>query len=224
MKVAFFGGSFDPPHSGHLALAKLAIDRLHLDRVLFAPVGVQPLKQKFPPAPFHDRVAMVTLAIAGQPQIEVSLVDAPKATGRPNYTFDTIRRLKTSFDPLDEFFSLTGADSFLTIGKWYRAADLLMDCSFIVGARPGFDLGRIAAALPETLSVAAEEAELRGCLILGLRNDIGQRSRLYLLPDLDEGISATEIRAELHAGKDPEAALSPTVMKYIRQHGLYRPK
>lgn len=224
MKVAFFGGSFDPPHNGHLALARLAIDRLGLDRVLLAPVGIQPLKQQFPPTAYEDRVAMVRLAIAGEPQMELSLIDAPKPNGRPNYTVDTIRLLKAQFGPQHEIFSLTGADSFLTIAKWYRATDLLMDCAFIVGARPGFDLGRIAAALPESISVAAEDAGIPGCLMLGLRNDLGQRSCLYLLPELSESVSATGIRSTLHAGEEPEAGLPPAVMRYIREHGLYQSK
>lgn len=222
MKVAFFGGSFDPPHSGHLALARLAIDRLQIDRVLVAPVGVQPLKQDFAPTPFKDRVAMAQLAMEGEPRIEVSLVDAPKSDGKPNYTVETVRYLKNRLGRTDELYCLMGADSFLTIGKWYRATDLLMECSFVVGARPGFDLGRLAAALPESIAVAAEDIELPGCLVLGMRDRLKQCSRLYLLPDLAEDVSATEIRTALRAGEETGRAVAPKVVRYIREHGLYR--
>src|ERR1700728_4305611 len=93
-RVAFFGGSFDPPHIGHVAVARAARQALHLDRVLFAPVGLQPLKPTGPSASFEDRVAMTRLAIAGQPGFELSLADAPKAAGAaPNFTIDTLTTL-----------------------------------------------------------------------------------------------------------------------------------
>src|SRR5215469_14916173 len=76
-RIAFFGGSFDPPHLGHLAIARAARDALQLDRVLFAPVGAQPLKPKGSTASFEDRLAMTELAIAGERGFEVSLADAP---------------------------------------------------------------------------------------------------------------------------------------------------
>src|SRR3954469_7564918 len=93
-RVAFFGGSFDPPHLGHLAVARAARAALNLDRVLFAPVGAQPLKPEGSAAPFTDRLAMTQLAIAGEPGFEISLADAPNAADRPNYTLDTLRTLR----------------------------------------------------------------------------------------------------------------------------------
>src|SRR5215469_4855309 len=84
-RIAFFGGSFDPPHRGHLAIARAALQALHLDRVLFAPVGAQPLKPEGATASFDDRVAMTRLAIAEEPRFEVSLADAPAPSGAPNY-------------------------------------------------------------------------------------------------------------------------------------------
>ena len=219
MKVAFFGGSFDPPHSGHIALARLAVERLDLDRVLIAPVGTQPLKGD-DAAPFADRVAMVRLAIANEPRMEVSLVDAPRSDGRPNYTIDAVNNLRRSLNPEDQLFCLMGADSFLTIGKWYRSEELLTACDFVVGSRPGFDLRKVAAALPDTLSLAAEDIAIPGCLVIGLRGSEGRHSRLYLLMDVAEDVSATEIRLELQAGAD--AAIAPAVSAYIEDHRLYR--
>lgn len=222
MKLALFGGSFDPPHRGHVALAGLAMDRLCLDRILIAPVGTQPLKHETM-ASFEDRVEMVRLAFADEPGMEVSLLDALRKDGRPNYTIDTILELKRDLSAEDRLFCLMGADSFLTIGKWYRAAELLVTCDFVVGSRPGFDLGRLAAALPESISVAAEEADLAGCLVLGLRGKGGGDSRLYLLPDLAEDVSATEVRATLSQGTGMGAprVLDPAVAKYIQEHRLY---
>jgi nicotinate-nucleotide adenylyltransferase len=222
MKIGFFGGSFDPPHRGHIALARLAIERLSLDRVLFAPVGVQPLKRDRPTAGFHDRVAMTTLAIAGQPAMEISLIDAPRSDGRPNYTIDTLRSLRSTLPAGDEIVCLMGADSFLSIGRWYRAADLLVACDFVVAARPGFDLGRLAAALPASISVAATDAPWPGCLALSLQHGGRRASHLCLLPELAEEVSASAVRAALRHGADAYFALDARVAAYIRSHNLYR--
>jgi len=217
MRVALYGGSFDPPHRGHVALARLAADRLHLDRVFIAPVGLQPLKQDAAAASFEDRIAMARIAFAGDSRMEVSRLDAPHADGRPNYTIDTVLQLKRTLSG-DEIFCLIGADAWLTIKKWHRAPDLLMSCDFIVGARPGFNLAHIAAALPPGISAAHSLLD-----VLNLRGPAGKRSRLYLLPDLAEDVSATEVRAALssgHAGEE-QAVLDPGVAKYIRAHKLY---
>ena len=98
-RVAFFGGSFDPPHLGHLAVARAARVALRLDVVLFAPVGAQPLKPEGAAASFEDRLAMTRLAIAGESGFEISLADAPTASGAPNYTLETLRAVKAELGP-----------------------------------------------------------------------------------------------------------------------------
>jgi len=222
MRIGFFGGSFDPPHHGHVSLARLAMERMHLDRVLFAPVGVQPLKRDRPQASFEDRVAMTRLAVEGEPGMEVSLIDAPRNDGRPNYTLDAVRGLRNALAPGDELFFLMGADSFLGIGRWHRAADLLLASDFIVASRPGFELNRITAALPPSIAVAScDSSPGDNHLVLCLRGAGGRESRLYLLPDLRELASATGIRASLERGHVPRSELDPAVAEYIREHGLY---
>lgn len=222
MKIGFFGGSFDPPHRGHIALARLAMDRLGLDRVLFAPVGVQPLKRDRPQASFPDRVAMTRLLIEREPGLELSLIDAPHDNDRPNYTVDAIRSLRSTLSPADDIVCLMGADSFLSIGRWYRAADLLLACDFAVASRPGFDLGKLAAALPASLSVAACDDPEPDHLVLCLRGYGRRASHLYLLPDLAELTSASAIRAALNQGADPQSVLDPAVAGWVREHHLYR--
>jgi nicotinate-nucleotide adenylyltransferase len=225
MKVALFGGSFDPPHHGHIALARLAIERLGLDRVLIAPVGAQPFKGD-ESSPFADRVAMVRLALANQPEpveprIELSLVDAPHPDGSPNYTVDAVHRLRGALRPGDSLSCLMGADSFLTIGKWRRAQELLLACDFIVASRPGFDLQALAAALPEKIILSGDKSASPRFHVLAMCGEQAKRSHLYLLPDLAEDISATGIRAALRAGR--EAPIDPAVAEYIRSHRLYQP-
>lgn len=221
MKIGFFGGSFDPPHRGHIALARLAIERLGLDRVLLAPVGLQPLKHGRPQAGFDDRVAMTRLAIEGQPGLEISLIDAPHPDNRPNYTLETIRSLRASLPGDHRIYFLMGADSFLAIGQWHRAGDMLLACDLVVAARPGFDLSSLTAALPAGITAEGFGPQKMGG-VLTLRNQAGRTSHLYLLPDLEERASASSIREALESGQSVDRMLDPKVAAYIREHQLYR--
>src|SRR5580698_4252134 len=94
MRVALFGGSFDPPHHGHIAIATAAADVFDLDTVLFAPVGRQPLKTDGASASFADRLAMVELACGSDGRFADSDLDTPRDDGRPNYTVDTLASLQ----------------------------------------------------------------------------------------------------------------------------------
>jgi nicotinate-nucleotide adenylyltransferase len=221
MRIAFFGGTFDPPHCGHISIARAAIRRLALDQVLVAPVGTQPLKGDSAHSSFEDRLAMVRLAVAGEPRLAASNVDAPLPNGQPNYTFDTLLRLRGQLPPTDMLFSLLGADSFLALKSWHRCAELLVLCDFIVAGRPGFSLKEVNAALPKGVANQGEQQEA-GYTRFTLSGPSGQSSELFLLPDLDQAISATEIRAALAEGSTPQTVLPFAVAEYIRSHGLYR--
>ena len=251
-RVAFFGGSFDPPHLGHLAIARAARDALQLDRVLFVPVGTQPLKPAGSTAPFPDRLAMTELAVAGEPGFEVSLADAPNAQGAPNYTLETLRRLRSSLSAQACLFCLVGADSFRLLRKWHGAAEIPFVASLIVASRPGQLLDDLAGLLPEGLTLESAEAgeaapnvsprqpnggppaiavtpgppghgiELRSYTV---RAPGGETANFYLLPGLDIEISASEIRDQLRdsrEGSDETFSLPAPVIRYIRTHGLYR--
>jgi nicotinate-nucleotide adenylyltransferase len=197
MRVAFFGGTFDPIHRGHLRLASAAADAFALDRVLFAPVGNQPLKAKLPAASFADRLEMTRLALSSttgnlQPatcSFLVSTLDAPRPDGQPNYTVDTLA-------------ALTGADSFLTMRKWRSPDRLLALAEWIVVSRPEFPLAQAQLA---QLALAP-----------------GQLARVHLLATVQEDVSATELRRRLQAGDPCPGLLSPAVAAYIQAHHLYR--
>lgn len=170
---------------------------------------------------------MTRLALAGHSGLELSEADAPRADGQPNYMIGTLRRLRAQFAPDTQVYAICGADSFLSIALWHRAPDLLMEFPFIIGARPGFDLGRIAAALPGDISVASDDHPephplTSNLLILGLRDGHGRQSRLYLLPDLQHDVSATELRDALRSGNLDPSLLPPAVLAYIREHRLYQ--
>lgn len=222
MRIAFFGGTFDPPHRGHLAIAHAAAERLHLDRVLFAPVGNQPLKHDSSVASFADRIAMVKLAIAGDSRFELSTIDAPRADDRPNYTVGTIRLLKDSLQPDDHLFCLIGADSFQSLPRWYRSVELMVACDFIVAGRPGFNFDNAETALPHGLHFSSTPRHEPGLSVVSVANDAGQSSTFYFLTNLREEISATEVRTALSDRVIPEHALPQPVAEYIRAHHLYR--
>jgi nicotinate (nicotinamide) nucleotide adenylyltransferase len=156
--VAFFGGSFDPPHLGHLGVARAAREALGLDTVLFAPVGTQPLKPRGTEAAFEDRLAMTRLAIAAEPGFALSLADAPKPSGAPNYTLETLIALRAQLPPGNALFCLMGADSFTGFCRWHRAAEIPFVAPLIVASRPGQPLDNLDSALPQSLSIEAVPA------------------------------------------------------------------
>jgi nicotinate-nucleotide adenylyltransferase len=200
MRVAFFGGTFDPPHRGHLAIARAAAEKFSLDTVLFAPAGVQPLKPDGACAAFADRLAMVELlCVSGDSSRFVpSILDAPRGDGRPNYTVDTLRRLRSELSGAGEItlFAIAGADAFLDLRRWREPDELLRIAEWIVVSRPGFSLAGLALT-PE------------------------QQTQVHMLEGVHEPASASEVRERLEAGLDCPAFLTPEVSRYIEEHGLY---
>jgi len=234
-RVAFFGGSFDPPHLGHLAVARAARAALDLDTVLFAPVAAQPLKAQGSTASYKDRLRMTRLAIAGEEGFEVSQADAPRRSGEPNYTLETLEKLRSELGESTLLFFLMGEDSFLGLRKWHRAAEIPFAAPLIVASRPGQKLDDIKDALPSGLTMAPaalrDEAhngvEIRTLMVI---NQVGERAMFYLLPGLDVPISASEIRAGLGTALGMESAgradvsdrVPEAVAAYVEAHRLYR--
>jgi nicotinate-nucleotide adenylyltransferase len=240
MRIGFFGGSFDPPHRGHIALALAAADRFALDRVLLAPVGVQPLKEHQPATDFLHRYAMTALASQADPRLQPSLLDAPQPD-RPNYTVETLERLRTSLHPAgqragltrgqkaaggqDALFTLLGADSFLDLRRWRQPERLLALCDWIVATRPGYEIGHALATAMASLpagTLATEEHDPAHGTYLRLRQDDGPCTSLWFLPCLHEDVSATALRGAIRAGAWDASLLPAPVAEYIRKTGLYR--
>ena len=225
-RIAYFGGSFDPPHNGHLAAARTALKALRLNRVLFAPVGTQPLKPGGATASFEDRVAMTRLAIAGEPAFELSLLDAPRPGGEPNYTLESLRALDAQF-PRAQLFLILGADSFAQLRNWRGATEIPFTASLIVASRPGQFLGNLGLYLPPSIHIEENPAESGVCPSTGielraytLTCPAGETAAFYLLPGLDVAISASQIRS--HSAEDASGVLPDGVAAYIRRHNLYR--
>jgi nicotinate-nucleotide adenylyltransferase len=220
MRVAFFGGTFDPIHRVHLRLASAAADACALDRVLFAPVGTQPLKPDAAIAPYADRLAMVRLALengvkpqpaaemlqagtgnCADPRFAVSALDAPRPDGTANYSIDTLDALALEL-PGASLYVLSGADSFLDLRRWRSPDRLLALAEWIVVSRPEFPLS---------------EAQLAQLALTP-----AQRARVHLLTTVHEEVSATELRRRLQTGDPCRGLLPPAVAAYIQTHNLYR--
>jgi len=219
MRVAFFGGTFDPIHRGHLAIASAAADTFALDQVLFAPVGRQPLKPAGSSASFEDRVAMTRLAIAHHPGFELTLADAPNpAHSNPNYTIDTLLDLRTQYPRDTRWHLLLGADSFRTLHHWHRAPEIPFAASLIVAARPGEDLTDLSSLLPPPLTLTPLATHR-----YRIENPTGAQANLLLLPNLHYDISATHLRDQINdLSGNPQHLLPQTVLDYIHHHHLYR--
>ena len=137
MKIGIFGGSFDPVHAGHIALARSAIESGKVDKVLFVPAAHQPFKPDRQPADGKDRIRMIEKAIEGTEGLGVSDYEL----SRPDfvsYTIDTLRAMQEKYGETNEICFILGADSFLKIHTWKRAEELIASFPLIVGVRPGY--------------------------------------------------------------------------------------
>ncbi len=164
MKYGVFGGSFDPPHQGHLYVARSARERLGLDTVLWVPAPDPPHKAR-PGTPFADRLAMVRLAIRGQEGHEASDIEA--SLPAPSYTLNTLRALKVSLGADHAWHLIIGADNWEIFPTWHRPGEVLREATLVVfprGGRPLDDLppGVLRLDLPEM------DVEARG-----IRADLG---------------------------------------------------
>ncbi len=229
MNIGLFGGTFDPVHRGHMALARAALEQYKLHRIYFVPGNIPPHKQRQPLTPFLHRFAMVVLATAHEKAFVPSLAEAPEeieTTGKdrrqkPNYTIDTVRRLKQALKASDKLFLLIGMDAFAEIAQWHEAAALFRECEFVVAGRPGYSLADVANALPESLRPRPEvtrpfhKQPARGDLML-------PGATIHLLGDLHQPASATAVRQAAAAGKPLGRFLDADVAEYIKKMGLYR--
>jgi nicotinate-nucleotide adenylyltransferase len=227
VNVCLFGGTFDPIHRGHTAIARAAADRFDLKKVLFVPSDVPPHKRAQGITGYWHRYAMIALGIedAGDKRFIPSAIELEmneeKGEHLSNYTMDTLRRLSKDLKKSDRLFFLIGIDAFMDVAKWHRAEDVLRFCDFIVASRPGFSLADVARALPASLQPPADvtkpfaKSKTRGeFLHAGVR--------LHLMDTVKVSVSATQVRKAAASARALKKYVSPSVADYINKTGLYR--
>lgn len=229
MNIAFFGGTFDPIHRGHIAVAESAVSRFKLGKVLFVPAELPPHKQQHSFSSFAHRMAMVALATQGHSTFIPSVIESSlyAETGKPNYSLETIRRIKRELKKADKLYFLIGIDAFLDVATWHRPSELLRECEFIVANRPGYSLSDIAGALPPDLRPKTELLKAAQKGGSGLEQDGAVMAfsgiTLHLLRDVSQRVSSTQLRlAASSSGRRLNHLVGDGVAEYIRKTGLYR--
>jgi nicotinate-nucleotide adenylyltransferase len=236
MNIGLFGGTFDPIHNGHIALARAARERCELSRIYFVPANVPPHKQRPPVASYFDRYAMVVLATREESAFLPSQLEAPGTVTPPprgkgkqsehavagaNYTIDTIRQLKQTLKKNDRLFLLIGIDAFKDIASWHQAEALFKECEFIVGSRPGYSLADVANSLPRSLRPAS--AVTKPFARQPAKGDLALNgATIHLLDDVHQPVSATAIREAVVAKRPLRKFVNPVVAEYIKKMALYR--
>ncbi len=200
-RVVVFGGTFDPPHVAHTSLPKLVVDALGADEVCYVPAGRSPFKLDHAQSSPEHRLAMLRLALAGVAHATIDTGEIERGDDGPSYTIDTVRRLNAQATEQTEFRLLIGTDQLFSFAKWREAEALAGLSPLAVLVRPPHDLAQARHWLGHA------PAFLRG-------------TTLIEAPALD--VSSSAIRAAVRGGEDVSAWVSPAVMGYIREHGLYR--
>lgn len=198
MKIGVLGGTFDPFHNGHLAIAEEVRSRLELAEVLFVPAGQPWLKPEHAISPPQDRVEMLRLALAYKRYFKLSLIEIERQG--PTYTIDTVEELRIQYAASDEIYFIMGWDSLAELPRWKEPARLISLCRLVAVPRP-------YCSPPDIKSMEK--------MILGL----SERVTLLDKPLVD--ISATVIRGRVALGLSIKGLVPPPVENYIREHGLY---
>jgi nicotinate-nucleotide adenylyltransferase len=188
--VGILGGTFDPVHHAHLAIARHALDALGASRILWIPTGAPHYRQP-PVASAEHRVAMVTLAIAGEPRYRLDQREL--AQGASGYTYDTLLALRAELGPGVPLVMLIGTDQYEKLDSWHRSRELFSLCSFAVFGRAASSAAIAEQPRPGVVHVEMEPIS----------------------------ISATDIRARISRGEDVSSDVPTPVLHYIQRNHLY---
>jgi nicotinate-nucleotide adenylyltransferase len=197
-RIGLFGGTFDPPHLGHLALAEHARDLLRLDEVRFIPAGQPPHKRGVRITPAAGRVAMTRLAVRGNPAFTVSTIEVRR--GGPSFTIETLREVAAGA-PRARLYLMMGADSLDDFAAW-RDPDAILGLATLVVA------GRPPGRAPRRLRGQTASRVPRACLVR--------------LDNPELALSSSQVRACVAAGRSVRYLVPDAVAAYIARHRLYR--
>jgi nicotinate-nucleotide adenylyltransferase len=221
-RIALYGGTFDPVHAGHLAVARGLLLLFALDEVLFIPAYVAPHKRDRRISPALDRHAMLALATQGEEHFRVSTVEL-EAPGRP-YTVETLSGFCESLGGGARLFFVMGADSWEEITTWREWERVLTLTDQLVVTRPGYELSTAHVTPSIRERVVDVRGQTREQVGRALEEEEGRGARIYLTDAANVDAAATDIRAVVGRGAWDElgALVAPPVAEYIRKYGLYR--
>ncbi len=215
--LGLLGGTFDPVHNAHIALAHAAMRELGLSGVRWIPSG-QPGHRNAPATPVEHRLAMLRLAIAGEPRFTLDEADALSAM--PTYTVNTLARLRAELGPDVPLVFIIGADQLAALDTWRDWRRLFDSTHIAVAERPGYPVERERLPAPVAAELATREAATLGN---GSGNAPAGRILRFAMAPLD--VSATAIRSALASGTSSTLSglpLPPPVLSHIQSHALYR--
>jgi nicotinate-nucleotide adenylyltransferase len=212
-RIAFYGGSFDPVHRGHLAISRALVEQFELDEFVFVPAFHAPHKVRLKPTSAYDRYAMLCLATVNEPHISVSRIEI-EMPEKP-YSIETLTRLKTEL-PSDEIFFVMGADSWMDIKTWRDWERVLTLVNHIVVTRPGvkIDFDHVTDRIRERI------IDLR---INNYQRTTNGEKHIYITDAVNIDVSATEIRRKIRrddASWTDEVPLE--VANYIEKYQIYK--
>ncbi len=221
MKIALFGGTFDPIHFGHLIIAEEVRQRFSLDQVYFIPSAQPPHK----PAPKitspSDRFLMATIATLSNPHFFVSPVEIDR--GGTSYSIETIEYFQERFGPQIKLYFMMGVDTFLEISTWKNYQQLLASCQLIITTRPGFDFQSTIENLPTILlnhhhglTSSIHKMGHPGPQVI---QDKGENLFFVYVPDIN--ISSTVIQRRALEAKSLRYLVPLGVEQFIKKYGLY---
>jgi nicotinate-nucleotide adenylyltransferase len=196
VQIGLLGGTFNPPHLGHLVCAQEAHLQLELEQVLWIPASLPPHKPVDDDPGVEHRLALCRMAIEGDDRFEVCDLEADRHG--PSYTVDTLEELHSQM-PDSEFFLIVGADVAAGFAEWRKPDRVLELATLAVAERPGIERAVVEEALG--------------------RLDAGARSRFFDMPEI--GVSSTMLRARVRTGKSTRYLMPEAVRGYIDEHGLY---
>ena len=210
-RIGLLGGTFDPIHNGHLAVARAVRDALALDQVWLIPASKPPHKLHTPITAYETRAAMIRLTLAGEPSLALSLVE--QDTGGPSYSIDTLQRLASSLDLAHAYF-IIGADAFADMPSWKRFRDIPRLTNLVVVNRhDAAGQGRLQAHITQYFPEYVMARE-------GIWQATGQGDILLVtMPMVD--ISSTLVRDWVRSGEDASALVPVGVAEVIGRQGLY---
>lgn len=198
MKIGILGGTFDPPHNGHLHMARAAQDALGLAEIIFMPAKQPPHKLDDPVSPLETRVAMLERALAGEPTFVISMLEAERQG--PSYTVETLRILRRELGDDAEIFFIIGEDSLVNFPTWHQPHEIVKLCKLAVLQRPKYDVD--LDALDKRVP--------------------GVKASVVLIRARELDISSSDIRERVARGESIRKLVPARVADYIESHHLYQ--